>query len=69
MSAIIITSDNDSNLKIMLELAKRLKLKTRKINIEDIEDAGLYYAIKEGEKTPPVSTDAVIKKLKSKLKK
>ncbi|MDR2009620.1 MAG: hypothetical protein LBQ22_03985 [Bacteroidales bacterium] len=69
MSTILITSDNDSDLRIMLELANRLKLKTRKIDLENIEDAALLRAMEEGDKNDLVSREDVMKAIKKQKEK
>ncbi|MDD3741380.1 MAG: hypothetical protein PHH30_09070 [Bacteroidales bacterium] len=63
MEAIIIYPGDKSNLKILIELAKKLKLKSKTLSAEALEDLGLIEAIDEGRETPFVSKENIIKSL------
>jgi hypothetical protein len=52
------------DLSIFLELAKKLKLKSKTLSAEDLEEFGLTCAIDEGRKTPFVSKASIMEKLK-----
>ena len=63
MEAIIIYSGDKSNLNFFLELTKKLKLKSKTISAEALEDLGLSKTIDEGRKTPFVSKENIMKNL------
>lgn len=57
MKTLMINVDNDSSLKLLLELAKKLHFKTRVLSEEEKEDAGLLAMMEErkNEVTVPAS--------------
>ncbi|HNQ67470.1 MAG TPA: hypothetical protein PKN32_03765, partial [Bacteroidales bacterium] len=63
MEAIIIYPGDESDLNIFLELAKKLKLKSKTLSAEAIEELCLINAINEGRKTQFVSKESIISKL------
>jgi hypothetical protein len=64
MEAIIIYPGDKSSLNIFKELAKKLKLKSKSLSAETLEELGLIRAIDEGRETPLVSKASIMKKLK-----
>ena len=64
MKSAILTSESNKNLKILLELADRLGIKTKMLTEEQLEDIGLIKAIKNGRTGSFVNTDKFISGLK-----
>ena len=48
MKSAILTSESNKNLKILIELAEQLGIKTKLLSEEQLEDIGLIKAIKSG---------------------
>jgi len=63
MNSAIITSESDKDLKLLLELAKKLNLKTKILSKEEQEDFGLAEAIRSGRTNKFVNTEEFVKKL------
>jgi len=57
MKTLMINVDNDSSVKLLMELAKKLHFKARVLSEEQKEDAGLLAMMEErkGDETMPVS--------------
>ena len=51
METIILQGASKANTRLMMQLAKRLKFKARKLTSEDIEDTGILISINEGLKS------------------
>ena len=64
MKSAILTSDSDSNLQILIELAEKLGIKTKLLTDEQLEDIGLIKAIKSGRTGDYVDTTKFIESLK-----
>jgi hypothetical protein len=64
MKTAILSSDSDSDLKLLLALAKKLGIKTSIISQKDAEDMGLARAIQNGRTGEYVNTEAFISELK-----
>ena len=64
MKSAILTSDSGKNLKILIELADRLGIKTKMLTEEQLEDIGLIKAIKHGKTGSFVDTNKFIGGLK-----
>lgn len=65
MKGLIITSENDSDIKIIKEIAARIGAKTKSLNVDDVLDMGMSIAIKQGRKRNYISKESVIKMLKT----
>lgn len=65
MDTLVITSDNDSDLKEIIEFAKKLKAKIKKIDIEDIEDSELLKIMEVNRKKDYVSENDIMETLYS----
>lgn len=65
MKALIITSENVSDIKIIKDIAARIGAKTKYMNVEDVLDMGMLIAIKQGRKRNYISKESVIKTLKT----
>jgi hypothetical protein len=48
MQTAILNSESESDLKLLLELAKKLGIKSKVLSINEIEEIGLANAIKKG---------------------
>ncbi|TVR75005.1 MAG: hypothetical protein EA408_01155 [Marinilabiliales bacterium] len=48
MEAIILQGGTKSNIRLILELAKKLDFKARKLSLEELEDLGIALSISEG---------------------
>ncbi len=64
MKSAILTSASNKNLKILIELAKQLGIKTKILTEEQLEDIGLSKAIKQGRTGDFVDTDEFVNSLK-----
>ena len=65
MDALIIKSNNRSDLKLVKELVKKLGLESKSLSEEEIEDLGLTMLMKQADRTKTVSRDTVMNKLES----
>ena len=65
MSALIINANKMADLKLFVDLAKRLCISSKMLTQEEKEEIGLYKAMLEGRKTKLVSRTSVMKKLES----
>lgn len=63
MKAIFIESDDSSNIKLLLDLAKKLNMKTRILSAEEKEDIALAKAILEEESGEYLTEDKIRKSL------
>ena len=63
MKTAILSSESTSDLKLLLELANKLGLKTKILSDEHEEDIGLLYAIKEGMTGEFIDTEKFLKDL------
>ncbi len=64
MSSAILTTKSNKDLKLLLELAKKLNIKAKILTKEDLEDFGMLRAIKEGRTKEYIDTEKFIKNLK-----
>ena len=64
MKSAILTSGSNKNLQILIELAKKLGMKTKVLTEEQLEDIGLIKAIKHGRTGTFVGTEKFISGLK-----
>ena len=63
MNGLVITSDNKSDLKLFVDLAKRIGIKIKTLSEDDLLDMGLLKAMEDGRKTKLVSKERIMKKL------
>jgi hypothetical protein len=63
MQTAILQSNSKSDIQLILQLANKLKVKTRVLSEQDIEDICLINAIKEGETGERIDIDKYLKKL------
>lgn len=63
--ALIIRPRTKSDLRFLSDLLNKLGIKSRLVDEEALEDAGLSLLMKEADRTKKVSRKSVMKKLKS----
>jgi len=63
MNSAILSTNSNKDLQLVLELAKKLKIKTKLLTKEQQEDYGLLRAIKAGKTNKFINTDKFIKSL------
>ena len=63
MNSAIITAESSNDLKLLLELAKKINIKTKLLSKEDEEEFGLINAIKSGRTKDYVDTDKFLNKI------
>jgi len=65
MKALLVKSSSQAELKFISDLLKKLGVSTRVMDIEEIEDYGMSFLMKDVDRSKKVSRDTVMKKLKS----
>lgn len=63
MKTLIINTENQSDLKLLMNLVKRLGFDSRILTDEEKEDMGLLKAMLEGKKSKIVSRSIIMKQL------
>ncbi|WP_243348024.1 hypothetical protein [Parabacteroides sp. FAFU027] len=64
MQAILLDTDSKSDLKLLMEIAKKIGIKAKTLSEADMEDLGLVHAIKAAKTDEYVDTDSFLKKLR-----
>lgn len=64
MKTAILSSESDSDIKLLIELANKLGIKTKILTEEDTEDLAMVYAIEKGKTGEYVDTHDFIKSLR-----
>ena len=64
MQTAIINSNSKSDLKLLLELAKKIGVQTKVLTQTEIEEMGLAKAIKQGRTGEYIDTSSYLKKLR-----
>lgn len=64
MKTAILSSESDSDIKLLIELANKLGVKTKILTEEDAEDLAMVYAIEKGKTGEYVDTQDFIKSLR-----
>jgi len=64
MEGAILHTDSDKDLSLILQLAKKLGISTKKLSKEEIEDYGLSSAISEGRTGEYIDTDSFLEELR-----
>ncbi|MEQ9102728.1 MAG: hypothetical protein RIF36_19130 [Imperialibacter sp.] len=64
MKAAILSSDSDSDMKLLIELANKLGIKTKILSGEDAEDLAMAYLIDEAKTGEYVDTQDFISNLR-----
>jgi hypothetical protein len=65
MDSFVVIPRNESEYKFISELLRKLKIKTRKLSKEDIEDIGLSILMKSVDRTKKVPRYKILNKLQS----
>lgn len=65
METAILKSKSKSDLKLLLELAKKIGINVRQLTEEEAEDIGLVNAIKKGHTGEKVDTKKYLQKLRA----
>lgn len=63
MKGLVISIEKDTDFKLLQSLLKKMGLRSKAINEDEVLDFGLSLAMKEVDKTKTVSREKVIKKL------
>ena len=63
MATIILSSESQKDLNLILQLANKLGITTKKLSKDEIEDIALSIAIRDGRTGEYVDTDTFLKKL------
>jgi len=63
MKSILINTKSKKELDFVSELLTKLKISSRTLNFEDIEDIGMGELMKEADRTKTISRDVIMKKL------
>ena len=64
METVILNSKSKSDIKLLVDLAKKIGIKTRVLSESEIEEIGLSYAIEVGRTKQYVDTEKFMKKLR-----
>jgi len=64
MKTAILSGESASDIKLIIELANKLGIKTKVLTEEDAEDLAMIYAIEKGKTGEYVDTTAFIKSLR-----
>ena len=64
MEGAILHTNSDKDLSLILQLAKKLGISTKKLSKEEIEDYGLSIAISEGKTEEYVDTETFLSELR-----
>jgi hypothetical protein len=64
MQAILLDTDSKSDLKLLMEIAKKIGIKAKTLSEVDMEELGLVHAIKSGKTDEYVDTNSFLKKLR-----
>ncbi len=63
METVILTSNSRQDINLILKLAKKLGINSKKLSKDDIEDTGLSLAINKGKTGEYVDTDSFLNEL------
>lgn len=63
MEGAILHTNSNKDLNLILQLAQKLGIKTRKLSLEEIEDYGLSLAIKKGKAGEFIDSEDFLKEL------
>ncbi len=64
MTTVLLSSESDSDLSLLIELAKKLGISIKKLSKEEVEDIGLSFAIKKGRTGEFIDTDSFLKEIR-----
>ena len=63
METVILSSNSQQDLNLILQLAKKLGISIKKLSKDDIEDIGISLAIRKGRTGEYVDTDSFLNEL------
>jgi hypothetical protein len=66
MQTALLTGSSKAEFSLLIELAKKLGIKTTLLSEDELEDMGLAKAMKEGRTGEFVNTESFLKRLKKK---
>jgi hypothetical protein len=64
MEGVILHTDSSKDLELIIQLAKKLGISTKKLTKDEIEDYGLSIAINEGRTGEYIDTEIFMKELR-----
>jgi len=64
MEAVILNSDSKSDMRLLLNLAKKIGIRARVMTESEIEDIGLSNSIKQGMTKQYIDNETFLKKLR-----
>ncbi len=65
MKGVLLHTNSEKDLKLILELAQKIGISAKKLTEEDMEDIGLSKAISEGRTGKYVETEEYLKELRN----
>ncbi len=65
MQKAVLESESVSDLKLLLDLAKKLGIKSKILSMDEIEEIGMANAIKIGQTSEYIDTNEFLKKISS----
>ena len=68
MAHVLISAENESDLKKIIEFAKKFRAKTKKVNMEDMEDMELLKAMEAGKQKDYVSENDILATIEQRKK-
>ena len=68
MAHVLISAENESDLKKIIEFAKKFRAKTKKVNMEDMEDMELLKAMEDGKQKDYVSENDILATIEQRKK-
>jgi hypothetical protein len=63
MDSLIVTAKNKNELHLIHEILKKMRIQTKVLTAEDIEDIGLIKLMKQADRTKKISREKIMTKL------
>lgn len=63
METILLESDSKKNIRLLLEISKKLGMRAKKLSLSEKEDVAIWFSIEEGRKSGRSTKEKVIKAL------
>lgn len=64
MVNVVFSGESESDIKLLIQFAQKIGIKTKVLNSEELEDLGLGLAMEQGKSGELIDTQAFLKKLK-----
>lgn len=64
MKALVVKAKNQTELKFLADLLKKLGIQSTQMEIEEVEDQAMSILMKKADRTKKVSRETIMKKLK-----